>query len=141
MYQCLVWLFPVAFVGKNKEQTMNVLLGASELLFTLQSLCPEPSQAAGSGKGRGGAVCRVWFLCAQLWGEENKAMAVLWGDVWGLLFARVVPSSEGNLFWGRYCPCFPLGSGTDKGLGKKKHQQKWVAGEGKYLNSVIFLLE
>lgn len=74
--QCLVWLFLVAFVGKKKEQTINVLLGAYKLLLALQSLCPEPSQATWlwEGKRRSCLEGMVTFLYAQLWGGGEQGL-------------------------------------------------------------------
>lgn len=148
--QCLVWLFLVAFVGKKKEQTINVLLGAYKLLLTLQSLCPEPSQAPGCGRGREGAVWRAWRpSCMHSFGEEkNKDLeeAFPWDDVRSLRRGSEAPVCKGHVLTGKgICsgidmgPVFHLSSGPGKGLEKKKKTQKWV---GQYLNSVvIFLLE
>lgn len=122
------------------------------MLLTLQSLCPEPSQAPGCGRGREGAVWRAWRPpCMHSFGEEeNRDLeeAFPWDDIRSLRRGLEAPVCKGHVLTGKgICsgigtgPVFHLSSGPGKGLGKKKKKQKWV-GEGQYLNSVvIFLLE
>lgn len=147
--QCLVWLFLVAFVGKKKEQTINVLLGVYKLLLTLQSLCPEPSQAPGCGRGREGAVWRAWRpSCMHSFGEEeNKDLeeAFPWDDVRSLRRGLEAPVCKGHVLTGKgICsgigtgPVFHLSSGPGKGLGKKKKNRSGWEEKGNILILLLF---
>lgn len=83
-YQCLVWSFPVAFVGKNKEQTINVLVGASKLL-SLQSSCPEPFPSTWLWEGKSRSCVESMVpVCTALGrrhfpGILSKTSSVSWG--------------------------------------------------------------
>lgn len=79
---------------------MNVLLGASKMLLTLQSPCPEPSQATSSGNGEEKELFGEHGSCMHSFGEEkNKTWeeAFPWGAP--VCKGRVLTSfREGDLF-------------------------------------------